>query len=315
MKIVSLRCPNCGANQDINSDLRVYICNYCGTNFYLENNKVTEEENKSKKKKKSDEEIVSKVKDVLIKEVKITNFKKELKDINFRISIIRKNIDEENSILSIIRRLLIPAFFALIAWSCILGKMKSSVIVILFALVIISTYLGNLVHKFKLNKLNNELNDNNNKIKELNNSIISIQNQIDYSILPPDYRNLYAINIIYKALKNEKAKNINQAIQIYEEQAEKDRIYALKLDEMEMKMESIARQDQIKEQELRLKEQELILKEQNYKNQYELQKQQVEQQEIINKINKRRADIETVVAAGTLISATTKLLKTIKKFK
>lgn len=33
MPIISLKCPNCGANLSVNSDAKISVCDYCGTSF------------------------------------------------------------------------------------------------------------------------------------------------------------------------------------------------------------------------------------------------------------------------------------------
>lgn len=44
MKLIKLKCPNCNANVEVNKDLERATCNYCGTNFIIEDEKETNEE-------------------------------------------------------------------------------------------------------------------------------------------------------------------------------------------------------------------------------------------------------------------------------
>ncbi len=37
MKMVSIKCPNCGSSVELNGDLEKGTCNYCGTEIYNEN--------------------------------------------------------------------------------------------------------------------------------------------------------------------------------------------------------------------------------------------------------------------------------------
>ena len=44
MKLVKLKCPNCNAEVEVNKDLENAVCNYCGSNFLVEDENVTKEE-------------------------------------------------------------------------------------------------------------------------------------------------------------------------------------------------------------------------------------------------------------------------------
>lgn len=55
MKLIKLKCPNCNANVEVNKDLERATCNYCGTNFIIEDEKETKEERIIKAVRKKEE--------------------------------------------------------------------------------------------------------------------------------------------------------------------------------------------------------------------------------------------------------------------
>lgn len=42
MKVVKLKCPECNANLEVNSDLENITCNYCGATHFFSLNKNTQ---------------------------------------------------------------------------------------------------------------------------------------------------------------------------------------------------------------------------------------------------------------------------------
>ncbi len=40
MKIIDLNCPGCGANMKANAELKKAICNYCGHEILIDNEKI-----------------------------------------------------------------------------------------------------------------------------------------------------------------------------------------------------------------------------------------------------------------------------------
>ncbi len=47
MELINIKCPNCGANLDVNQELEEFVCNYCGTKSLIDDEgaKITRIEN------------------------------------------------------------------------------------------------------------------------------------------------------------------------------------------------------------------------------------------------------------------------------
>jgi len=44
MKLVTLKCPGCGATLDVNKELETATCNYCGKKIFIEDENTSKEE-------------------------------------------------------------------------------------------------------------------------------------------------------------------------------------------------------------------------------------------------------------------------------
>ena len=51
MKLVKLKCPQCNANLEVNNDLTMAVCNYCGCSFYIDAEQVKQSQEATRKKK------------------------------------------------------------------------------------------------------------------------------------------------------------------------------------------------------------------------------------------------------------------------
>lgn len=51
MKLVKLKCPQCNANLEVNNDLTMAVCNYCGCSFYIDDEQVKQSQEATRKKK------------------------------------------------------------------------------------------------------------------------------------------------------------------------------------------------------------------------------------------------------------------------
>ena len=51
MKLVKLKCPQCNANLEVNNDLTMAVCNYCGCSFYIDGEQVKQSQEAIRKKK------------------------------------------------------------------------------------------------------------------------------------------------------------------------------------------------------------------------------------------------------------------------
>ena len=53
MKLITLTCPKCGAQMEVNSELEAIICNYCGNKMLIDREVVEQKINPLKASKKT----------------------------------------------------------------------------------------------------------------------------------------------------------------------------------------------------------------------------------------------------------------------
>ena len=117
-----------------------------------------------------------------------------------------------------------------------------------------------------------------------------IDENYDFSIIPPDYRSDEALNYLYKALSNQRALSIHDAINLYEEEKYREEMKKLQREQIE------AQKNQTKEMK-RL-----------HNEQLELQREQMEMEE-----NKRGLTMDGVLAAGSVVAAGITIAKALRR--
>ena len=88
MKLVKMKCENCGATLDVNKNLEKITCNYCGAEILIDDEatKVKRvEDAKLKARKDNHEQSLKERNDILEQEVKEKKVKEELNSVdNFK---------------------------------------------------------------------------------------------------------------------------------------------------------------------------------------------------------------------------------------
>lgn len=244
MKLITLSCPNCNAQLQINSDLNQAVCNFCGYHFLIDDerqkvdlNIVNPEqlgraiEYGRRSVRGGNVELAKEIESLIEPLATVKELAPQANRLEKLVSIGRKRTEEyEKPFMKNLHFIAPPvAFLVLFVFGIASGAdVSGSLFFALFmgiiafiALLVIknNTFSAYKTNTARLEKATEELNKANAFLKDK-----------DLSIIPPDYRNREAMIFIHEALMNQRAMNVQEAINLYE-----DHKYKQKMEDIEKK--------------------------------------------------------------------------------
>lgn len=286
MKIVSYKCPNCGAKLNSDLDRKSAFCDFCGSEIVFDeefqkvmlheqnikdlvqeiNKGMAYSQNKGvdgktldsiKKIKKALGEIDSLKIDMMEKQSKIFNQEKMRKELT-----------------SPIKRI-IP--WGIMVWMIyiLVQMVRYSYIHIIFRLPIfllgmIISVISFRVINFSVDNKVAEIDENlealRAEVEEQNDRIIKIQEESNFRLIPEDYLYEEAVDYIYNALATKRALTIQQAILNYEEKLQRDRLEDMRQEELRLQKQQLNELKNIQKQNAELRKETARMMEENKKN-------------------------------------------------
>lgn len=224
VKLVDLTCPKCGAAIQVNPELQKYICGYCGSELLVEDeiqkSRIANGRELGYQQERGRQDAIASDREKLLQllsEVRgpladaewiylqYTNRKKEISTIKLSSKIITFG---GGFLIAIILMLPLSAFLP-----------PPVAIIILLILCPSILEFRNLLKKQKRAQLQAEIDSLEEKYASM---MESIKDQI--SKIPPDYRYSTAIESFYKYVNNQRADNIRDAMNLYEEEMHRLRL-------------------------------------------------------------------------------------------
>lgn len=239
MKLVTLSCPNCNAQLQINMELKQAVCNFCGHQFLIDDERQKVDLNIV------NPEVLGEAIDYSRRNIRGGNkeLAKEVGDLIEPISTIKEQAPVANRLERLVnngaRRIetyekysfmkYLPfiaaaaAFLFFFLFGAIgAGDVQGGLLMGLFmgatacvALFIIkaNTYSAYKTNTARLERVTEALNQANADLRGKN-----------LDIIPPDYRDRESMTFIYESLMNQRAMNVQEAINLYEDQKYKARM-------------------------------------------------------------------------------------------
>lgn len=195
MELVELKCKNCGANLEVDINVKEITCNFCHTKFSIESAENTGYEFEKGRIKAQKEELNNSLK--AAKEKIITSGEKFSKVTNETLSNINeKEIEKAAKDIGKVL-IIVVAFLFTFIFICIIGigmQMHNASSVI--------NKTGSQIDKFKIDALNTEL-----EFYSGTNNLLEVKNALNV-VAKSNRKNEYKITVYYKNIKIDDADQI-----------------------------------------------------------------------------------------------------------
>lgn len=278
MKIVSYKCPNCGAKLGSDLDRKKVFCEYCGSEivFDEEFQKVVLSEQNIKDlaqeiNKGVDPEVLNAVQKIRgslgqYQCLQADNMQKQ--------STITKLEAKRRKQASLIRKVIPWGIMALMIFILVQMVRYSDIHILLRLLVfligMIISLLSFRIIRFSMRTRLSEIDENIRILKaemeDQNIKIMTIRKESNFSLIPDKYLCVDAVDYIYSALASKRAITIQQAILGYEEKLQNDRLEQIRIEELRLHRQQLDELKNIKAQNARLQEETARMMEENNRN-------------------------------------------------
>jgi len=235
MKLVELKCPKCGSVLQINAELTRGLCNYCGNEFLVEDEvnkiKIVNGKEFGYEQWQGAQDAINDQKQELMKKLECvvgpaSNVEKLRMQYENRCNIYNSwiPIQESSPIMQIGIGFLVSIIIVLLSGI----KGKSAMVLWIVVWWVLS---GILIFRscnayYQKVKEKEEYKKQTDDIKEKYDAELkALMNKLDF--IPQDYRDAKAVESIYSYLRNNRANDMTQAINLYEEEKHRRRLESL----------------------------------------------------------------------------------------
>ncbi len=244
MKLVTLSCPKCNAQLQVNEDLTHAICNYCGYHFLIDDEsqkvdvrvknarEVGRELEYGRRSAGSNQELANEVGAMMEPLAKISELSPQIDRITKVVEVYKKKTKNDKSTFGKLLPWIWCAglFVLFLAGGSDSGSILETILTALFIGLTAAgiTYLVQYSHK---SSLKGSMSTLSRLTKEMEANQQALQGH-DIEIIPPDYRNRVAMSFIYNALRNQRAMTMQEAVNLYEDNLHKNRLEAMEAEQL-----------------------------------------------------------------------------------
>lgn len=233
MKIVSLKCPECGASLNIEQGMKMCFCSHCGTQIMLDDEaqkvrytfdnadeagyQFEQGRMRAQFESPGNMALAEKIQE-LIQPIS------DLENLNLRSQTIRHSLSEsENQYKKVTSPLIamsyywVPAVVAVLA--IFMAFSGESFSIFLFgALFAVGLYFAikKVLELYRF-KLSGDIDSKTAELNQTRDRVREIYDNNDFNIVAEEYQNSDALNFFYKSLVSGRALNMNQAVLLYED--------------------------------------------------------------------------------------------------
>lgn len=242
MKLVQLQCPHCGANLEVGDQIEQFICNYCGNAFVVDQEiqkhevKIDDAKGLGKELEKGRREASDAATSELVEKLgALLNHLKTLEKKNNEFERLKKYLEQgkKSYLIPLYISIGMAAIHGMIFFStmikAITGKGSFSGIpglLISAAIFVGIPYAVSFMNKRNYEKACVDFEEASRDLEEYNRAT---SGSFDMSIIPPDYTSVNAIEFLYRALRNQRAKTVQEAVNLYEDELHKSRMEELQV--------------------------------------------------------------------------------------
>ena len=248
MKLTALECPKCNATLEIAPESTYVTCTYCGCRFLIDSESEKAkpdsediykmgyafEHGRYERQSKECRNLANKVKALsgAITDLRIKKGTLEL--LLIEISNLETDQKRLASISGKVKSYKVPIYSLIVTG--VLSAIGAGVGI--FVLGVIASVILFYIMRFRRNKeqdaVSKLIQQKTEELAQIKNEVLSITKTYDFDLIPEKYRSKNAIEYIYEVLYNQRAMNISQAINLYEDDQYKKRMERLQREQIEL---------------------------------------------------------------------------------
>lgn len=248
MKLITLRCPACGADLNVEEGRNVYYCSYCQQKIMLDDEaehiKVSFENLQQSgyefergrinaQSAGADQELVEevgKIADTLPKLERIYANYVDSRKKSERLK--NKNVQLEG-FLSKYAYIIVAAICVFIAIYSASERASAGVVLVFMAAAVGAFVFIKLNWEINVMQTKKQYDNTLSDIDKYQKDMRELEKSCNLGLIPNPYRNSYAVNFIYDSLRNKRAISISQAINLFEDQCHKNRMENMQKQQLE----------------------------------------------------------------------------------
>lgn len=269
MKLTALECPKCNAPLEINPESTYVTCNCCGCRFMIDSESgkaIPDSEDvykmgyafeRGRYERQSQEcrNLANKVKVLKKPIMELQARKSTLEFLSAQISSLKAKQQQQASFIGKIKTFQIPAY--LLAATILLSVLGIG-IGITFAGIIASAilfWIMSLKRKKDQEAVSNLIQQNSEALAKTRNEIHLITTTYEIELIPEKYHTETAIDYICEVLCNQRAFNISQALNLYEDDMHKKRMENFQKEQLEIQRAEKLQRERLEMQRIQMMQQ------------------------------------------------------------
>lgn len=243
MKLIALECPKCGAQLEVNAELTQAVCNYCGFQFLIDDEVKQVKMNlenprqvgyelawgEAEQKRDECRYNAERIKELIKPVADMNRLIGERNTLYLQIESLQRKEEEGKDWTALISLCIFTVIL-------LLGEASIFAAVIGLAAAVFSFFIcrfwKNGQKKIKEAEKAKQLEQKNAQYTALSNRIEQLSQRYDFDYIPIDYRSAEIMKFLYNAIKNQRAVNLQQAINLYEDERHKEEMAELQRNQL-----------------------------------------------------------------------------------
>ena len=255
MRMVSLKCPECGAGLNIEEGRTRCFCGHCGTQILLDDEskriKYTFENaneagyqfeqgrQRAQYESTINTSLANRIKELIGPLTELESLAPKLTAAQWSLSESKEAYEKGTSSLAKASPLLISGFLCVAFLLIAVAGDSFGLLLILLAVTIGIYFILNKAQKTKEVRLAEELESATFNLDDIQSRIKEIRQSYSFGIVAPEYQNTDALGYFYRALASGRAMNMNQAILQYEDSLKDDEAKRLQEKQIELQRQQL----------------------------------------------------------------------------
>ena len=248
MRLITLQCPACGADLNVEEGRNTYYCSYCQHKIMLDDEaqhvKVSFENVResgyefergriSAQSEGADKELIEEVGKLAATLPKLERLHANNVNAQKRLEGLKRKKSQLEGGFSKHLNVIVSAACILLAMACASEGASAGVVLVFIAAAIGAFLFIKLNQEIDVAQTGKQIENMNSIIEKNKKEMKDLEDTCNLGAVPNSYLNSYAVNYIYDALRNKRAINISQAINQFEEYCYRNRMESMQKEQLE----------------------------------------------------------------------------------
>ena len=252
MKIISLECPCCKAQLQVNSELKQAACNYCGQMFQLEEEKDNRQMTFDNERDRLDAadaiamETAEKIRSLIEPLEELERIKEKKEMLSASLAQQKEKLEKLNG--SLVRKILWGSAAGIVGIGILLliggGVPAFFVTLLLGTGLVLLEFLWRKYRPVLLAGMVEKKEKTEAEIAIANEQIQTIRREHDLSYIPERYRTPEIMRFLCDALESKRVTTLQQAINLYEDELRHRQMYEMQQEQLRIQQEQLRTQQE-----------------------------------------------------------------------